>query len=128
MKNEKEYSTQLYVYLRDNSQMFKEFGQYLFLNDEKFKDRPYALAFFHNALVKEKEFPGVLDYFIVLRMMGMKFEHSPKWGMKIVPVMGIEGGFENTEDYSKAMSVFTDKYGEAGRTWLLETLKSISTI
>ena len=128
MKNEKEYSTQLYVYLRDNSQMFKEWGQYLFLNDENFKDRPYALAFFHNALVKEKEFPGVLDYFIVLRMMGMKFEHSHQWGMKIVPVMGIDGGFKDTEDYQKAMSVFTDKYGKEGRTWLLETLKSISTI
>ena len=128
MKDEKAFSRELYIYLSDNSKEFKKWGKYLYLNDERFNDRPYFLALCHNALVVEKQFQDCLMFFILLRMSGVKLEHSEKWGMKITPIFGLENGFEDMEAYQKFMSTFTDVCGEKGRKWLVNTLKSVSTV
>ena len=128
MKDEKSFSRELYVYLCSNSKDFKQWGKNLYLNDERFNDRPYFLALCHNALMAEEKFKGCLLFFIVLRMSGVKLEHSDKWGMKLSPILGINNGFQNMEEYKKYMSVFTDTCGENGHKWLLDTLKKVSTV
>lgn len=128
MKNEKSFSRELYVYLSNNSPNFRKWGKSLYLNDEQFNDRPYFLAFCHNALMAEDKFKGCLLFFIILRMSGVKLEHSEKWGMKFTPIFGLDNGFKNMEEYRNFMSVFTDTCGKEGHDWLIDTLKKVSTV
>lgn len=131
MEKEK-YCKELFIYLRDQSEMFKENAKLLHLGRDEEElfghDRPYALAFMHNALVEEQSgrIPDCLFFAILLRMSGVRFVPSEKYGMRIEPVLNLPtGDFTSMEDYRTFMSCFTDLYGS---TWLLNTLKSIATI
>ena len=131
MKDMEKYCRELFVYLRDQNKMFKEKANELHLGRDEEElfghDRPYALAFMHNALIEEQSgrIPDCLFFAILLRMTGVKFVPSEKYGMRIVPVLNLPDGFTSVEDYRTFMSCFTDLYGS---TWLLNTLKSIATI
>ena len=132
MKDMEKYCKELFVYIRDQNEMFKEEANNLHLGrdeEELFEhDRPYALAFMHNALVEQQSgrIPDCLTFAILLRMSGAKFVPSEKYGMRIEPVLNLPtGGFTSMEDYRTFMSCFTDLHGS---TWLINTLKSIATI
>lgn len=132
MENVDKYCKELYIYLVEQSEFFKENSKFLHLGRDEEElfghDRPYALAFMHNALVADQkgDIPSCMFFAVLLRMSGARFVPSEQWGMKIEPVLGLgNGGFETEEEYKTFMSCFTDYYGSQ---WLLDTLKSISTI